>query len=74
MSSTGQLKLAQLLDLITVERLELGPEDILVLKSPISLSMDEAESLTQRLRAHVRGTPVLILDGGADLSVLRALR
>ena len=73
MSSAG-LTLAQLLDRVSVERLTLGPEDILVLKVPVALSAEEASHIRNVCGERLRGVPVLILDSGMDITALRALR
>ena len=74
MSSETRLTLAQILDRVTVERLTLGPEDILVLKAPIALSEEEVSHIRDVCGDRLRGVPVLILDSGMDLAALRALR
>lgn len=64
---------AELIDVAEVERLALGPDDMLVLKSPMLLSEDEHAEIAARLRALLPpGTKILVLEAGLDISVLRA--
>jgi len=53
-----------------VKRLTLGPGDRLVITYPRLLSQQEADRLRQRFAAALRDVPVIILDGGADVSVV----
>lgn len=63
---------AQLLDVAEVERLTLGPGDMLVLKVPVRLADDDFAEIGNRLRAALPpGTKILVLEAGLDISVLR---
>ncbi len=59
----------------SVERLEVKPEDTIVLKFDDHLSHANIEQIRESFRTAYDGKfkdmPVLILDGGADISILR---
>ncbi len=63
---------ADLLAVTDVERLSLNPDDMLVLKSPVILSDDDYAEISNRLRALLPDTKIIILEAGLDISVLRA--
>ena len=64
---------AELLDTAEVERLALKPGDILVFKSPRYLTAAEFEYISKRFKAMLpEDTKVMVLEGGADVAVLRA--
>ena len=71
MSAAGRLTLAELLDLITVERLELGPDDVLVLKCPYALALADVDTLKDQVREHIPDTPVIVIDGATDIATVR---
>lgn len=62
----------ELLDVTEVERLALKPGDILVLKCPLQLSLEEFEEISARLKEQFPNTKCMILEGGIDVAVLRA--
>lgn len=53
--------------------LELGPADALVVMAPARLGTDSRRALRDYVRHHLGGTdrPILILDGGMQIGVLR---
>lgn len=51
-----------------LEKVELGPNDIVVITVQDRLSMAQAEKLSDRVRA-VMKSPVLVLTAGAEMSV-----
>lgn len=65
---------AELLDVIEVERTALNPGDIVVLKYPDMLSMAEFDELKTRMEASFKdlGVKIALLEGGLDISVLKA--
>lgn len=63
---------AELLDTVEVERLALRPGDILVLKCPQHLTIEEFEEISARFKEMFPDTKCMVLDGGADIAVLRA--
>lgn len=64
---------AELLDVATVERLNLGPGDIVVLKFRDALSAEDAQRIRRDFEAGpLAGVPLLILDQCTDIAVLRA--
>ena len=66
---------AELLAVTDVERLALGPGDILVLKYPERLTEVEFEEIGNRIRAVIPdpNTKIIVLEAGLDISVLRAV-
>lgn len=63
---------AELLDVAEVERLVLKPGDILVLKCPNLLTAEEFDEISARFKAKFPDTKVMVVEGGADIAVLRA--
>lgn len=53
-----------------VERLTLGPNDRLVVTYPRMLSQMDAERIKRRISLALGDVPVVILDCGAELSVI----
>lgn len=53
--------------------LKLGPSDALVVMTPAKLASDGRRALRDYVRHHLGGTdrPILILDGGMQIGVLR---
>jgi hypothetical protein len=65
---------AELLAVTEVERLALGPGDMLIVKVPTRLNDEEFEELGNRIRAAIpEPTKILVFEGGTDISVLRAV-
>lgn len=63
----------ELLDVTEVERLALGPGDMVVIKVPVRLSDDEYAELSSQIRAVIpEPTKILVFEAGVDISVLRA--
>ncbi|NUS26055.1 MAG: hypothetical protein HOV92_17785 [Streptomyces sp.] len=62
----------ELLDTAEVERLALRPGDALVLKCPHLISDAEFTEISARFKEVFPDTRVLIIEGGADIAVLRA--
>ena len=62
---------AELLNVTEVERLALGPGDMLVFKCPMRLTDEEYAEIGNRFRESVPGMKVIVLEGGADISVLK---
>jgi hypothetical protein len=54
----------------TVQRLELKPDDILVLKVPCTLQEDTAKRLRTAMEETFPGYKVIVLGDGLDLSVI----
>jgi spore coat polysaccharide biosynthesis predicted glycosyltransferase SpsG len=63
---------AELLAAIEVEHLTLQPGDTLVFKSPKLLTRAEFEAIREHVQRVLPDTNVLIVEGGADVAVLRA--
>lgn len=63
---------AELLDVAEVERLALKPGDVLVLKCPQHLTIEEFEEISARFKEMFPDTKCLVLEGGIDVAVLRA--
>jgi hypothetical protein len=64
---------AELLDVAEVERLALGPGDMVVIKCPMYLNDDEFEEMGNRFKAAFPdGTKFVILEGGVDIAVIKA--
>lgn len=67
------MTLAELADVAEVERLALRPGDIVVVKIPWRISDEEATYVkAQTDEVFPDGQKVVVLDGGADIAVLRA--
>lgn len=55
-----------------VKVVQLQPGDILVLRVPRELSMESTECITEILERHLpAGVKCMVLDAGADVSVVR---
>lgn len=66
------MKASELLDVADVERLALRPGDILVFKCPNRLTAEEFEYVRARFKELLRDAKVMVVEGGADIAVLRA--
>lgn len=62
---------AELLEAIEVEHLTLTPGDILVFKCQNLLTRDEFDAIREHVKLVLPDTKVLVVEGGADLAVLR---
>lgn len=72
MTPPRSMTAAELLDTAEVERLALQPGDILVFKCPMRLTEAEFVEIVERFKEMLPDTKVMILEGGADVAVLRA--
>ncbi len=66
------MTVAELCDIAEVNRVVLGPDDMIVVKVPYWLTDEEHAELGTRLRTAIPlPTKILVMENGADLSVLR---
>ncbi|MFA6204490.1 MAG: hypothetical protein WC710_15030 [Gallionella sp.] len=65
----SDIKLPEIFEAVKI--LQLQPDDVVVFRCDMFLSMDQRERIMGLLKNQFTDNKILILDGGADIDILR---